>query len=411
MSPMSQLALRGGTPVRTKPFPRWPIYGAEEEEALLRTVRSGKWWRVEGNEVESFERAFAEMHDAKHGIAVTSGTTALRLALLAAGIRGGDEVIVPAYTFLATATSVVECNARPVFVDIDRLTYNLDPVATEKAITPRTKAIVPVHFAGCAADMDALLDLARRHNLTLIEDAAHAHGGKWRNRGLGSIGAMGCFSFQASKNLNCGEGGIVITNDDALAAECRAIHNFGRRPGGAWYEHNLMSSNYRMTEFQGAILNTQLTRLVEQTERRQQNAAYLTKRLAAVTGIDPQERSDEETTKAYHLYLFRYDEETFEMPRARFCEAMAAEGIPISEGYLLPLYRQPIFALPDFGPYDGARSDKASVCCPVTEEACRSQGAWLFHSLLLGDIRDMVDIADAFEKVFDHKGESSFVKS
>jgi dTDP-4-amino-4,6-dideoxygalactose transaminase len=403
---MSQLAINGGKKIRNRPFPQWPVQGPEEEEALLRALRSGKWWSVEGDEVARFEADFAALHGARHAIAVTSGTTALRLALLAIGIRAGDEVIVPSYTFLATATSVLEVNATPVFVDVDPEAYNLDPAGVEAAVTDRAKAILPVHFAGCAADMIALHEIAGRHGLSVIEDAAHAHAGSLRGKGLGSIGELGCFSFQASKNLNCGEGGVVLTSDDALAAECRAIYNFGRRPGGAWYEHNLMSSNYRMTEFQGAVLNAQMTRLVEQTERRERNADLLTRRLAQVPGIEPQRRSADETRKAYHLYLFRFNEEVFGVNRERFVQALSAEGIPASEGYKLPLYRQPIFALPDLGPFDAARvQDYRNVRCPVTERACAGEGAWLFHTVLLGDEQDVCDIADAFEKLYENRRE------
>jgi dTDP-4-amino-4,6-dideoxygalactose transaminase len=401
-----RLALHGGTPVRSQPFPAWPVHDETEEAALLRVVRSGHWWRVRGGEVESFERAFAEYHGARYGIAVTSGTVALRIALLAAGLKAGDEVIVPPYTFMATASSVVECNGTPVFVDIESDTYNLDPALVEAAITPRTRAILPVHFAGRAAAMDELMEIARRHDLIVIEDAAHAHGGALNGRGIGSIGHMGCFSFQASKNLNAGEGGIVITNDEALAEECRSIHNFGRRPGGAWYEHEVMSGNYRMTEFQGAILNAQLARLSDQTDRREANAARLTKRLRDLPGIEPQVRIDAETKKAYHLYLFRFDESIWGMSRPEFVDAMNAEGIPVTGGYPVPLYKQPVFTGPDFGPFTGAFEanpglDYRNAYCPVAERACASEGAWMLHNVLLGTERDVDDIADAFEKVYD----------
>jgi dTDP-4-amino-4,6-dideoxygalactose transaminase len=404
----STLALHGGAPVRTVPLPSWPIFDEAEERALLATLRSGNWWRVAGGEVERFEEAFAQAHDAAFGIAVTSGTVALRIALQAAGVKAGDEVIVPPYTFMATASSVIECNGTPVFVDIEPGTYNLDPSLVEAAITPRTRAIVPVHFAGRAAAMAELSEIARRHGLVLIEDAAHAHAGQLDGRGLGSIGQMGCFSFQASKNLNAGEGGIIVTNDEALAAECRSIHNFGRKPGRAWYEHYVLSGNYRMTEFQGAILNSQLTRLVEQAERRQANADHLTRRLAEMPGIAPQTRIDRETRKAYHLYLFRYDEKAWGIPRARFIEAVNAEGIPVTGGYPIPLYEQPIFAKPDFGPFTAAFDqnpdlDYTTVRCPVAERACASEGAWMLHNVLLGDTSDVDDIANAFEKVLEHR--------
>lgn len=410
---MSSLAIQGGSPVRTASFPKWPVWGAEEEEAVLRVVRSGGWWRVGGHEVERFEQGFAEAHGARFGIANTSGTVALRLALWACGVKAGDEVIVPPYTFLATATAVVEQNATPVFVDIDPETYNLDPNLLEAAITPRTKAIIPVHFAGRVADMERILEIGRQHNLSVIEDAAHAHGGAWHGKGLGSIGNMGCFSFQDSKNMTAGEGGIVITNDESLAEECRSIHNFGRRPGGAWYEHNLMASNYRMTEFQGAVLRCQLGRLKEQTALREIHAARLTARLAQIPGIAPQPRGEDETRKAYHLYLFRFDQKAWGISREMFVKAMNAEGIPVTAGYQIPLYRQPIFSEPDFGPYTAAFEqnpalDYRRVHCPVAERACATEGCWMHQAVLLGSERDIDDIADAFEKVWE--GRADLVK-
>src|SRR5436190_17382720 len=238
-------------PIRTRPFPFWPIFGKPEEKRLLRTLRSGKWGRLHGLEVAEFEKSFAEMHGCKHGIAVANGTVSLRIALIAAGIQAEDEVIVPPYTFFSTASAVVEANAIPVFADIDLKTFNIDPVAIEAAITPRTRAIIPVHFAGQPADMDLIMAIANRHKLVVIEDAAHAHGASYKNRPAGSIGHMGSFSFQSSKNLTAGEGGIIITNDNSLAESCRSIHNCGRVPDGVWYEHHIISSNYRLGEFQG----------------------------------------------------------------------------------------------------------------------------------------------------------------
>ena len=226
---MSQpLAILGGTPLRTRPFTAWPVFGEPEEARLLRALRSGKWGKLNGPEVVEFEQRFAAMHGAKHAIGVVNGTVSLRVALMAVGIKAEDEVIVPPYTFLATATAVVEANAVPVFADIDLETFNLDPKAVEAAITPRTRVIMPVHIAGQPADMDAIMAIAKRHKLVVIEDAAHAHAAHYRQQPAGSIGHLGSFSFQSSKNLTCGEGGIITTSDDALAEACRSIHNCGR---------------------------------------------------------------------------------------------------------------------------------------------------------------------------------------
>src|SRR5438034_8031261 len=232
------LALLGGKPIRSRPFTLWPIFGKVEEKRLLRALRSGNWGRLDGDEVAEFEERFAAMHGCKHGIAVVNGTVSLRIALQAAGIRAEDEVIIPPYTFFSTASAVIEANAVPVFSDIDLDTFNLDPKAVAAAITPRTRAIIPVHFAGQPADMDAIMALARKHKLVVIEDAAHAHGASYRNRPAGSLGDLASFSFQSSKNLTAGEGGIITTNNDALARACRSIHNCGRVPGGLWYEHH-----------------------------------------------------------------------------------------------------------------------------------------------------------------------------
>src|SRR5437867_4685311 len=215
-----KLALLGGKPVRRRPFTAWPIFGKTEEKRLLRVLRSGKWGRLQGSEVSEFEERFAAMHGCKHGIAVANGTVSMRIALLAAGIRAEDEVIIPPYTFFSTASAVVEANAIPVFADIDPDAFNLDPQAVEAAITPRTKAIIPVHFAGQPADMDAIMSIAKKRKLLVIEDAAHAHGASHNQRPAGSIGDMASFSFQSSKNLTAGEGGIITTNDNALAAAC-----------------------------------------------------------------------------------------------------------------------------------------------------------------------------------------------
>lgn len=404
------LALFGGNKVRTTPFTRWPIFGDPEERRLLRALRSGKWGKLHGDEVSEFERRFAALHGCRHGIGVVNGTVSLRIALMAAGIQAEDEIIVPPYTFLATATAVVEANAIPVFADIDLETFNIDPAAVEAAITPRTRAIIPVHIAGQSADMDALMTLARKHNLVVIEDAAHAHAAFYKNRPLGSIGRLGSFSFQSSKNLTSGEGGIVITNDDQLADMCRSIHNCGRIPGGLWYEHHVMSANYRLGEFQGAVLNAQLDRLEEQTRIRDCNGRHLAERLSRIPGVYPQHRPAECTRHSYHLFLFRLDPTEFGAPRAKVLEALEAEGIPACGGYALPLYRQPLFINKAFGPYlpNAAKDlDYAKVRCPNCEKICYEQGAWLEQNLFLGTQADIDDIAQAFQKVYEHRRELS----
>jgi dTDP-4-amino-4,6-dideoxygalactose transaminase len=398
------LAIRGGQPVRTKPFPTWPVFGKPEEDAVLRCLRSGKWGKLDGDQVKTFERRFADMHQAKHAIAVVNGTVSLKIALMAAGIRGGDDVIVRPYTFLATATAVVEANATPVFVDIERDTFNIDPKKIEAAITPKTRAIIVVHLGGLPVDLDAIMAIAKKHNLTVIEDAAHAHAAEYKGRKVGAIGHMGSFSFQSSKNLTSGEGGLITTNDDRLADMCRSIHNCGRLAGGAWYEHHIISANYRLNEWAGAILNCQLDRFDQQTRTRDTTAKYLDKHLSQIPGITPQKRSPDCTLGAYHLYLFRYDQGVFGVPRARFLEALAKEGIPASPGYVIPLYKQPLFLNRQFGPYSGCNPvDLNKLQLPVADNICSTEGAWLYQSLLLGTQKDLDDIIHAFQKLHDHR--------
>jgi dTDP-4-amino-4,6-dideoxygalactose transaminase len=402
------LALLGGTPVRTRPFPKWPVYGKEEEDALLRALRSGKWGKVDGVEVKAFERRFADYCGAKHGIGVVNGTVSLRIALLAAGIEPGDEVIIPPYTFFATASAVVEANATPVFVDVDRETFNIDLSAIEAAITPRTRAIIPVHLGGLPCDMDAIMAIAQRHGLVVIEDAAHAHGSEYKGRKVGAIGHMGSFSFQSSKNMSSGEGGIIVTNDERLADRCRSIHNCGRVAGGAWYEHHVISANYRLGEFAGAVLNCQLARLDEQTATRDANGRYLDKLLAMIPGTTPQKRTEHTTRHAHHLYALRYDAGVFGFPRNRLLEALVAEGIPATGGYGLPLHRQPMFLDKAFGPYTGYRAarpdvDYGAISLPIVERLCAGEGVWLTQNVMLGTREDMDDIVRAFEKVYDQR--------
>lgn len=404
--PDVMLALFGGTPVRTRPFQSWPIFGEAEEARLLRTLRSGRWARLHGQEVSEFEQRFASMHGCTHGIGVVNGTVSLRIALLAAGIRAEDEVIVPPYTFISTASAVIEANAIPVFADIDLNTFNLDPTAVEAAITSRTQAIIPVHFAGQPADMAALMAIARTRNLVVIEDAAHAHGAGYQGRPAGSIGHLASFSFQSSKNMTAGEGGIITTNDDRLAAACRSIQNCGRAPDGLWYEHHVVSGNYRLGEFQGAILNAQLDRLDEQTRTRDANGRHLASRIAALPGLYPQARPADCTRHSYHLFMLRIDAAAFGAPRAAVLKALAAEGIPCSSGYGFSLPHQPLFQNKAFGPFlpgASARLDYRETRCPASDLICREQCVWLEQNLLLGSSADTDDIACAFEKVYEHR--------
>lgn len=400
---MAKLAIDGGEPIRKKPFPKWPVWDESETNALKSVLESGVWG-IGGSKVPEFEQKFASYVGVEHGICVTSGTTALEIALRAADVGPGDEVIVPPYTFMATASAVLQIKAIPIFADIDKDTYNLDPDAMESAITERTKAVIPVHIGGCPADMDRIMEIARKHNLVVIEDCAQAHAAEWKGKKVGSIGDMGCFSFQSSKNLCAGEGGIITTNNREMGDKCWSFHNCGRVRQGAWYEHPLLGSNLRMTEWQASILLAQMERLDEQTKIRNHNALYLSKKLSEIDGIKPLVRDERVTTHAYHLYIFKYDSTKFNnVPKYKFIQSLNAEGVPCSSGYN-PLYKDDLFKSPiqkcplSCGYYKG-KVDYSKVYCPVTEKACSEEAVWLFQSMLLGTENDMDDIVDAICKI------------
>jgi dTDP-4-amino-4,6-dideoxygalactose transaminase len=395
------LALYGGPKTIDKNFP-WPIFDENEVNAVAEIVKSGVWANPNCDGlVAEFEKEFAEYCGAKYAITCVNGSVALRLALIACGVRPGDEVIIPPYTFIATASIVAESNCVPVFVDIDPNTYNLDPIAVEKAITPRTKAIIPVHFAGQACDMDAIMAIAKKHNLKVIEDTAHAHGGEYKGKKLGSIGDAGCFSFQSSKNLTSGEGGIVITSDEQIANMVDSLRNVGRVKGGQWYEHHYLGCNYRMTQLQTVILQHQLKRLEEQTQIRNENGIYLNSLLKNIPGITPLTRGHGETLHTYHLFIFKYDKAHFnDLSKNEFAKMLAAEGVPSFMGYPEPLYKQPVFQKKNFMCYYIPEDmDYSKVHCPVTEKACYVEAVWILQHAMLGTKGDMEKFAEAIQKI------------
>jgi dTDP-4-amino-4,6-dideoxygalactose transaminase len=401
----ARLAIDGGTPVRTTPFGGWPHWDAREEEALLRTLRSGNWG-IGGDETEQLEQELAAATGARFALTVTNGTAALEAALRACGVSYGDEVIVPPYTFVATASAVLLVGAIPVFDDIDPRTSNIDPATIERCITPRTKAIMPVHIGGYPADMDAIMAIAERHGLRVIEDACQAIGASWRGRSVGAIGDMGCFSFQSSKNINSGEGGAVITNDPVLEERCWAFKNCGRVRGGEWYQHDTLGDNFRLSQFQAAILRAQMTRLEEWAELRAENGSYLCARLREIGGLTPVPLDERVTRHGFHIVVTRYDAAAFGgWPRARFVQALAAEGVRTSPGY------RPIYTTGSV--IEGTRvlrtalglGEGPSPDCPATERICAEEGLWLAgQSTLLGTRADMDDIANAVEKVLHAAG-------
>jgi dTDP-4-amino-4,6-dideoxygalactose transaminase len=377
---------------------------------VAQVLTSGKW-AGNGPMEQTFAEKFAAFSDAAYGVCVSSGTTALQTAMEAAGIGAGDEVIVPGLTWIATASAVLATGGVPVFADITEDTFCLDAAAVEAVITPRTRAIVPVHLFGAMADMDALDAVGRRHGLQVIEDAAHSHGSRWRCpdgvvRGAGALGLGGCFSFQTNNLLACGEGGIVLSNDRDFADRCWSARNVGRphREG----QPPTLGLNFRMTEMQAAVLLAGLEALPEETVVRDENGQYLNRRLAQVPGIRPARRDPRVERQAYCGYIFAYDPGAWEgLPRNRFLRAMEAEGIRCSTGFL-PVYHMENWRVrkerfPFAARHDPTAREYTPPSCPVTDRFGLEQEVTLPHPVLLGDRNDMDDICRAIEKLHTHR--------
>ena len=394
---MSELALFGGNPVRKKPFPVWPRITAGQKEQLLNTLESDSLG-IGSDAIKAFEDQFAEFQDAKYCIATSSGTNALWVALKAGGVSAGDEVIIPPYTFIATASAVLMANAVPVFVDIDPETFNIDPVLIEKAITERTKVIMPVHIAGNPADMDRINDIAKKYNITVIEDAAQAHGAEWDGVKVGALAAGGIFSFQSSKNMNSGEGGAIISNDDTFMNSCFAYYNCGRQRGREWYEHQIIGGNHRINAMAASLLLPQLQSVEDDMVIRDKNRKKLDRALNS-EGLVTIGSYEKATRVANHLYLLKYKADYFnDVPREKFFDAMRAEGVNTYAGYK-PLYREKVFDNQDDDFPWLKDIDFAGISCAETELIADYQSVWLTQNHLLGNDRDTQDIINAFEKV------------
>ena len=401
-------AILGGQPVRAAPFPSWPVIDGNEERAWMEVLHGGKWNRLDGDHARRFEETWASTLGAKHCLATANGTSALFASLNALGIGPGDEVIVPPYTFVATVNVVLLQHALPVFVDTDPETFQIDARKIEAAITDRTRCILPVHLGGSPADLDAILEIGRKHHLPVLEDACQAHLAEWRGHKVSTLGALGCFSFQASKNLNSGEGGAILTNDTDLYNACQSFHNNGRGNTGSGFGYVRNGANLRMTEFQAALLLEQFKRVDQQSRTREQNAAYLTKQLAEIPGIAPARMYSGATRNAYHLYMFRYDKTRFaNLPRSRFLAALNAEGIPASSGYT-PLNQEPFLKHTfDSRAYRAVYPAKQLAewvernHCPANDRLCE-EAVWFTQTMLLGPRDDMDAIAAAVRKVQGH---------
>jgi len=403
---MAKLAINGGRKVLPKGMQvKWPQIDKTDERALLKVFRSGTWWR--GGDVKSqaasecgkFERAFAKYQSAPYGQCVCNGTLAVELALRAAGVKPGDEVIVPALSFVVSASAVLPLAAIPVFVDCDPKTVQPDAASIEAAISPRTAAVVIVHFGGYPANLDRVMRVVRKHKLPLIEDCAHAQGTQWRGKGAGSYGDYGTFSFQQSKALTAGEGGIVLAKSLDHWKRAYRFHNLGRLESKGFYEFFEPSSNFRLTDLQGAILNTQFVKMKKQVRTKMANAKALSKMLREIGGVEPLPEDKRITRRGYYYYVFRYDSREFKgLHREDFLAAVRAEGVGIGHGYGTPIHKYPLFQnMKVPGKYTGAQYKKVS--CPNAERACRDEICTIHQPALLADRKIIVKVAEAIAKV------------
>jgi dTDP-4-amino-4,6-dideoxygalactose transaminase len=403
---MSALALLGGKKTKSKPFPIWPHYDEAEERALKQVLESRIWWRTPGTWTLEFEQAFAKFHGARHGIAVTNGTAALEVTMAGLGIGAGDEVIVPDFTFVATASAVLFASALPVLVDVDLETYCINPDLVEEAITPRTRAVIAVHMGGHPADLDRLKKITDRKKLALVEDSSHAHASEWKGKRIGTFGVAGTFSFQSSKLMTAGEGGIIISNNEEFERQARSVHDCGRMPDEWFYSHFIYGSNYRLSEWQGAVLQAQLGRLDEQTKVRHRNARLLDRFLGAIPGITPQKLDDRCTRNGQYAYIFHVNKkELAGIATERFIAAMNAEGIPNQASYP-PLHQLHMFRNGEYrkrlcGKQAKERHAFLKRRFPATQKAAW-ETVWIPQPALLGDEEDMQEIAASLSKIQKH---------
>jgi dTDP-4-amino-4,6-dideoxygalactose transaminase len=400
----SPLAILGGQPLRSRPFPAWPVFDDRERAQLEDVLTSSSWggYPSPNRKATEFAAAFAAYQGARFAIPTTSGTSALEVALKALGVGAGDEVIVPAITFAATPYAAVACMARPVFADVSAANACIDPDSVERLITRRTKAIIPVHYGASLADLDALAQISRAHSISIVEDCAHVPGARFRDRGVGTYGALGCFSFQSSKPMTAGEGGMITTDDPDLEQRCQSLINCGRRRPGEDFEGPLMGANYRITEWQCGILLAQLERLGDQIEHKSRAAARLRAGLGAIKGLTPVARDPRVTRETIYAFIFLVDQSALGLSRNRFVRALRAEGIPSGVAND-PVYRSALF------PRESAAYRKAcelagasandAINCPVAERLFEHAMVSIPHECLLGDDRDLDDIVAAAAKL------------
>jgi len=427
-----QLAIAGGTPVRSRPFHAWPLQTREQVEAVAQVIQSGRWSRhllrdpdglvATGDpaspwQTDLFEREVAEFIGVSHALAVSSGTVAMDLVMRALGIGPGDEVIVPAYASIGTATCVLESNAIPVFADIDPHTYTIAPKAIARCITPRTRAIVVCHVGGRICDMDVIGRLGDERGLAVVEDARHAMGSRRADgRAAGTFGRASAFSFGPSSILTAGEGGLIVTSDPVLDQQVRVLHDHGLELVECQPRNVAFGTSARMTELQAALLRAQLPRLEGLNERRHANVKYFYEAIQLIGGLEMTTPPEPEGFRCYRDVILRYEPGAFAgAHRNRFVRALQAEGIPCSCGYDEPIYATPLFREQRFlkgsCPVNCCRVGKApnfahyKRTCPNAERAARDEAVWFPHRLFVGPQSDVDDILYAIHKLEEHADE------
>ncbi len=401
-------AILGGPKAHPGGFPGWPVFDKTEEGALLDVLHSKAWGRLNGKAVATFEKKYQELLGVKRCLGVSSGTSALYTMLGALDIGPGDEVIMPVYTFIATYNVVALNYALPIMVDTDIESFQIDANKIEAAVTDRTKIIMPVHIGGSPADLDKIVEIGKKTNIPVIEDACQAHLAEWKGRKVGNFGLAGAYSFQSSKNLNSGEGGAIVSNNESFAQDCYNFHNQGQSGSGISYVPGVgtRGTNLRLTEFQGNLLVAQMSRVVEQSQRRTDNANYLTKLLNEIPGISPAKLYDGTTRSAYHLYMFRFDKDHFDgLSRDKFVEALSAEGVPCSTGYGPMNKNDYVVGLAKNRHYLKIYGEKTMQewlernQCPQNDILTGEQAVWFTQTMLLGPKSDMEQIATAIKKI------------
>jgi len=400
---MADLAILGGEPVRKEPYPTWPVFDERDIEAVTSVIRSGNWggFPYPGPQSMAFARRFAEMQGGGYAVLMANGTITMEVALRAVGIGWGDEVIVPAYTFQATAIAPMATGAIPVFADVDPETYCISTEAIKKAVNPRTRAIIPVHSGSEMADMDTIMDIAAQHQLVVVEDSAHAHGAKWRGQGAGTIGHFGSFSLQSSKILTTGEGGILLCRTPELAEAAASIIDCGR-PSDPEGKHYTMGANFRMTELQAALGNVALERFPEQVWQREQMLDYAEECLSEVPGVRLLKHDPRHTTRSFYRYVFAVDPKVFCTNHKVVCAALRAEGIPAGSGYP-PMHHYDLFQpqlsklpVPTAFP---ERFNFEQMSYPEAERAGERESIWLDENVFRAGQEGIDDLVAALHKV------------